>query len=273
MPRCCKTMQRIIADIFCDNSGIERPQMGSYRRLVEKAYRILVVDDDVEILRLMQGVLERAGMIPLSAQSVSEAENLFAQEEIDLIVLDLMMKDEDGLSFCRRLRARSSIPVIMLTALSSDIDRIVGLEVGADDYLGKPFNPRELIARIKAVMRRVSEGTTNTGPTSGSALVFGPFRLVPEQMLLTKNGTEEIVLTSGEFALLKILVERAPRVLSRETLLDLSRGMSATPFDRTIDSQISRIRNKIGDDPRHPSYIKTVRNLGYALSAKVSREE
>ncbi|MEO1730093.1 MAG: response regulator [Pseudomonadota bacterium] len=239
---------------------------------MENSYRILIVDDDVEILRLVQGVLERAGMSPLTAQTVVEAESLFEQEDIDLIVLDLMMKDEDGLSFCRRLRAKSSVPVIILTALSSDIDRIVGLEVGADDYLGKPFNPRELVARIKAVMRRVSDGGNNSDPTKGDALTFGPFRLVPEQMLLTKNGVEEILLTSGEFALLKILVERAPRVLSRETLLDLSRGMSATPFDRTIDSQISRIRSKIGDDPRRPSYIKTVRNLGYALSSKVVRE-
>ena len=272
MLKCCKMLQRSARDILCDNLRIELGAPLSYRYEVENAYKILIVDDDLEILRLVQGVLERAGMAPLTAQTVGEAESLFDQDDIDLIVLDLMMKDEDGLSFCRRLRAKSSVPVIMLTALSSDIDRIVGLEVGADDYLGKPFNPRELVARIKAVMRRVSDGGNNSDPTTGSALTFGPFRLVPEQMLLTKNGGEEILLTSGEFALLKILVERAPRVLSRETLLDLSRGMSATPFDRTIDSQISRIRSKIGDDPRRPSYIKTVRNLGYALSAKVVRE-
>lgn len=239
---------------------------------MECAYRILVVDDDVEILRLVEGVLQRAGMIPLTARSVAEGEALLGQSEVDLIVLDLMMKDEDGLSFCRRLRAKDSTPVIFLTALSSDIDRIVGLEVGADDYLGKPFNPRELVARIKAVMRRSAERVESPGPTSGGALRFGPFRLVPEQMSLSNADGDEIHLTSGEFVLLKILAERAPRVLSRETLLDLSRGLDATPFDRTIDSQISRIRNKLGDDPRRPTYIKTVRNLGYALSSRVTRE-
>jgi len=241
-------------------------------RLVEHAYRILVVDDDTEILRLVQGVLERAGMLPISAKSVGEAEALLKHNKIDLIVLDLMMRDEDGLSFCRRLRANSMTPVIMLTALSGDVDRIVGLEVGADDYLGKPFNPRELVARIKSVMRRTNHQGNVSGPTMGDTLCFGPFRLVPEQLTLTREGGEEIDLTSGEFALLKILVENAPRVLSRETLLDLSRGLNATPFDRTIDSQISRIRSKIGDDPRRPAFIKTIRNLGYAVSARVVRE-
>ncbi|MEM1194976.1 MAG: response regulator [Pseudomonadota bacterium] len=239
---------------------------------MESAQKILVVDDDAEILRLVRGVLERAGMSPLTATSVAEAEALLTHNEVDLIVLDLMMQDEDGLSFCRRLRATSSTPVIMLTALSSDVDRIVGLEVGADDYLGKPFNPRELIARIKAVMRRAGQTARKASPTSGETLRFGPFCLIPEQMLLSRDDGEEIPLTSGEFALLKILVERAPRVLSRETLLDLSRGMDATPFDRTIDSQISRIRSKIGDNPRRPAYIKTIRNLGYALSTRVVRE-
>ena len=239
---------------------------------MECVHRILVVDDDAEILRLVEGVLQRAGMTALTAGSVAEAEALLAQQEVDLIVLDLMMSDEDGLSFCRRFRAKDTTPVIFLTALSSDIDRIVGLEVGADDYLGKPFNPRELVARIKAVMRRTADTSEHQGPTSGDTLRFGPFRLVPEQMSLCNAEGEEIQLTSGEFVLLKILVERSPRVLSRETLLDLSRGFDATPFDRTIDSQISRIRSKLGDDPRRPTYIKTVRNLGYALSSPVTRE-
>ncbi len=239
---------------------------------MERTPKILVVDDDAEILRLVRGVLERAGMSPLTAGSVAQGEALLEHNEVDLIVLDLMMRDEDGLSFCRRLRATSTVPVIMLTALSSDVDRIVGLEVGADDYLGKPFNPRELIARIKAVMRRTVQQNDGTNSTSGHTLRFGPFRLVPDQMSLSREGGEEIRLTSGEFALLKVLAERAPRVLSRETLLDLSRGLDAAPFDRTIDSQISRIRSKIGDDPRRPAYIKTIRNLGYALSTRVVRE-
>ena len=233
---------------------------------------ILVIDDDEEILHLLKSVLERAGMSVLTAASVRDGEALLGRGEVDLLILDVMMRDEDGLSFCRRLRATVTTPIIMLTALSTDVDRIVGLEVGADDYLGKPFNPRELIARIKAVLRRTALPLSDASPTSGCALCFGPFRLVPEQMLLSHRNGEEIRLTSGEFALLKILVERAPRVLSRETLLDLSRGLDVTSFDRSIDSQISRIRSKIGDDPRRPTYIKTIRNLGYAVSTRVVRE-
>lgn len=238
---------------------------------MEEAYQILVVDDDAEILRLLEGTLQRAGMVPFTASSVPEAERVLETDTIDLIVLDLMMQGEDGMSFCRRLRVEKAIPVIMLSALSNEIDRIIGLEVGADDYLGKPFNPRELIARIRAVLRR-AEGTPKV-QDEGSETVyrFGPFRLITNEMALIKDGGEEIQLTSGEFVLLKILVQHAPRVLSRDVLLDLSRGVSASPFDRTIDSQISRIRSKIEDDPRRPSYVKTVRNLGYAFSAKVKR--
>lgn len=166
----------------------------------------------------------------------------------------------------------SDLPVIMLTALSEDVDRIVGLELGADDYLGKPFNPRELVARIKAVMRRREASSDGQPAKANSTLCFGPYRLMPEEMSLQKEDGTDIILTSGEFALLRILVERAPRVLSRDTLLDLSRGINANPFDRSIDSQISRIRRKLEADPRQPVYIKTVRNLGYAFSARVERE-
>lgn len=233
---------------------------------------ILVVDDDTELLALVAGVLERSGMRTLTAQSVAEAEASIAEERADLVVLDLMMPGEDGLSFCRRLRATSSLPVIMLTAMAEDIDRIVGLEIGADDYLGKPFNPRELVARIKAVLRRRE---TDAAPVSASpmrALRFEGFVLLPDQLSLKDARGGEVALTSGEFALLLALVERAPRVLSREMLLDLSRGVNTNPFDRSIDSQISRIRRKIELDPRQPQFIKTVRNLGYAFSAPVTRE-
>ncbi|MEM9878265.1 MAG: response regulator [Pseudomonadota bacterium] len=239
---------------------------------MQRPYSILIVDDDPEIRALVQSYLARNGMHPVTAHSVPEAEEKLAQCEIDLIVLDLMMQGEDGLSFCKRLRTSSQIPVIMLTALSEDIDRIVGLEVGADDYLGKPFNPRELVARIKAIMRRTeAELSAPTRPQS-TTLRFGPFRLIPDQMALLREPDDEIHLTSGEFALLLALVERAPRVLSRDALLDLSRGAQANPFDRSIDSQISRIRSKIEADPRRPVYIKTVRNLGYACAADVTRD-
>ncbi|MFZ4690195.1 MAG: response regulator [Polymorphobacter sp.] len=233
---------------------------------------ILIVDDDKELRALVEGALTRNGMHVTTAGSAAEAEPIIARGSIDLIVLDLMMPGEDGLSFCRRLRAASSIPVIMLTAIAEDVDRIVGLEVGADDYLGKPFNPRELVARIKAILRRGRPADTVPAPPRRTAYRFGGFRLLPDQMALTAPDGSDITLTSGEFALLLALVERAPRVLSRETLLDLSRGVNSNPFDRSIDSQISRIRRKIETDGRQPALIKTVRNLGYAFTAAVTRE-
>lgn len=241
---------------------------------MEQGPSILIVDDDGDIRTLVQGVLQRNGMRAQTAASVAEAEPILAEGRTDLVVLDLMMPGEDGLSFCRRLRSASAVPVIMLTAIAEDVDRIVGLEIGADDYLAKPFNPRELVARIKAVLRR-RDGTASAPAarrTSG-AFRFGPYRLLPDQMALETVDGNEVVVTSGEFALLLALVERAPRVLSRETLLDLSRGVATSPFDRSIDSQISRIRRKIERDPRQPGLIKTVRNLGYALTVPVARED
>lgn len=238
---------------------------------METAARILVVDDDADIRALMEGVLARSGMTAKTARSAAEAEAALESFAADLIVLDLMMEGEDGLSFCRRLRMRSTVPIIMLTALAEDVDRIVGLEVGADDYLAKPFNPRELVARIKSVLRRSREPALASETRRNPAFAFGPFRLHPEHMSLTREDAAPVHLTSGEFALLLALVERAPRVLSRDQLLDLSRGAVADPFDRSIDSQISRLRGKIEADPRQPEYIKTVRNLGYAFAAAVTR--
>jgi DNA-binding response OmpR family regulator len=235
------------------------------------ANRILVVDDDADILALVEGVLERSGMTAKTARNAAEADTALASFPADLIVLDLMMEGEDGLSFCRRLRMRSNVPIIMLTALAEDVDRIIGLEIGADDYLPKPFNPRELVARIKSVLRRAREAKQVEYTGGNSVFAFGPFRLSPAQMSLTHQDGGTVHLTSGEFALLLALVERAPRVLSRDQLLDLSRGAVANPFDRSIDSQISRLRNKIEADLRYPEYIKTVRNLGYAFAANVVR--
>lgn len=235
------------------------------------ANRILVVDDDADILELVQGVLGRSGMTAQTARNAAEAETALESFPADLIVLDLMMEGEDGLSFCRRLRARSNVPIIMLTALTEDVDRIVGLEIGADDYLAKPFNPRELVARIKSVLRRARDANAGEDTGGNSRFTFGSYTLSPAQMSLARKDGRLVQLTSGEFALLLALVERAPRVLSRDQLLDLSRGAAANPFDRSIDSQISRLRNKIEADPRNPEYIKTVRNLGYAFAARVER--
>lgn len=238
---------------------------------MENAHRILVVDDDAEILSLVEGVLTRNGMSARTATSTTEAETVLESFPADLIVLDLMMEGEDGLSFCRRLRSRSNVAIIMLTALAEDVDRIVGLEIGADDYLGKPFNPRELIARIKSVLRRGREPAANREAPVSQGYAFGPFRLDPAKMSLTRDDGTPVHLTSGELALLVALVEHAPRVLSRDQLLNLSRGAVANPFDRSIDSQISRLRSKLENDPRRPEYIKTVRNLGYAFTASTKR--
>lgn len=234
--------------------------------------RILIVDDDNEIRELVGGLLARNHMEARLARNVTEAEAQLEAERIDLIVLDIMMPGEDGTSFCRRLRQDSNIPIIMLTALDEDIDRIVGLEMGADDYLPKPFNPRELVARIKNVLRRappVRPGETHAAP---QCFAFDRFRLYPETRRLTDETGMDISLTSGEFSLLLVLIERAPRVLNRDQLLDLSRGAASNPFDRSIDAQISRLRRKLESNPRQPALIKTVRNLGYAFAAKVVKE-
>lgn len=240
-------------------------------KAMSAAYSILIVDDDAEILALLEGVLGRNGMAARIARNAAEADAVLSTFQADLIVLDLMMEGEDGLSFCRRLRMRSNVPIIMLTALAEDVDRIIGLEIGADDYLPKPFNPRELVARIKSVLRRARDVKPPEATPGRSVFAFGPYRLSPAQMSLLDQSGGPVHLTSGEFALLLALVERAPRVLSRDQLLDLSRGAVANPFDRSIDSQISRLRNKIEADPRNPEYIKTVRNLGYAFAANVTR--
>ena len=233
--------------------------------------KILIIDDDNEIRQLVGDLLTRNHMEPVLARDVPDAEHYMEKTRFDLIVLDIMMPGEDGPSFCRRLRQDSQIPIIMLTALGEDVDRIIGLEMGADDYLPKPFNPRELVARIKNVLRRappVRPGETQAGDL---VLAFDRYRLNPETRTLTDDKGEEIALTSGEFSLLLVLLERAPRVLNRDQLLDLSRGAAANPFDRSIDAQISRLRRKLELDPRQPALIKTVRNLGYAFAAKVER--
>ena len=188
---------------------------------------------------------------------------------IDLVVLDLMLPGEDGLALCRRLRARSSIPVIMLTAMGEDIDRIVGLEVGADDYLPKPFNPRELLARIKAVLRRAERGLGGSPNVPDLVYRFSGWTLDIASRQLLSPDNAEVALTTGEFELLRALVEHPQRVLSREQLLDLTRGVDAAPFDRSIDVQVSRIRRKIESDPDKPALIKTVRSVGYTFAVAV----
>jgi len=232
---------------------------------------ILVVDDAPDIRELVQGVLQRNHMKVLTAKSVAEAEDCLSRERVSLLLLDVMMPGEDGTSFCRRLRQDSDIPILMLSALGEELDRVVGLEMGADDYLAKPFNARELVARIKSLLRRappLKPGETHRVSTCYS---FGPFQLYPETRSLQLGG-EETALTSGEFAVLLALVEHAPRILNRDQLLDFTRGAAANSFDRSIDTQISRLRRKLKRELGQPDVIKTVRNVGYALAVPVTKQ-
>lgn len=231
---------------------------------------ILVVDDHREIRDAVTRYLEKNGMRVTAAASAAEMDTSLKAGRYDLIVLDVMMPGEDGLSAARRLAAAGGPPILMLSALSEDTDRIVGLEVGADDYLPKPFNPRELLARIKAILRRSERTEQLGGSLGGRRLAFAGWMLDTDRRLLTKEeGNEEVRLTSAEFKLLTVFLERPRFVLSREQLLDLTSGRAADVFDRTIDNQVSRLRRKIERDPSQPEIITTVRAGGYSLSADV----
>ena len=232
---------------------------------------ILVVDDDREIRDLTGRYLRKHGFRVESAADAKAMDRLLRDGRFDLIVLDLMLPGEDGLSICRRLRASTRIPILMLTAVAEDTDRIIGLEIGADDYLTKPFNPRELLARIRAVLRRAERADSAADPVEG-VLTFSGWRLDPARRELRDPQGVLIELTAGEFGLLMALVERPRRVLSRDRLLDLTKGRDAQPFDRSIDVQVSRLRRKIEPDPKNPDMIKTVRSGGYIFTLPVERQ-
>ena len=228
--------------------------------------RILVVDDDARIRDLLKRYLTQEGLEVLLAEDGRSLSRVLQRDSVDLIVLDLMLPGEDGLSICRRLRqAKDRTPIIMLTAKSEDIDRIVGLEVGADDYLGKPFNPRELLARIHAVLRRRPPTEVPGAPSSGEEVVqFGPYTLDLGLRTLRKQGND-IPLATGEFAMLKALVRHPRQPLSRDKLAQLARGREFEPFDRSLDVQVSRLRKLIEEDPAAPRYIQTVWGVGYVF--------
>ncbi|MCX7241149.1 MAG: two-component system response regulator OmpR [Burkholderiales bacterium] len=228
--------------------------------------KILVVDDDARIRDLLRRYLTQEGFDVLLAEDGKSLNRIMQRETADLMVLDLMMPGEDGLSICRRLRAaKEAIPIIMLTAKGEDVDRIVGLEVGADDYLGKPFNPRELLARIHAVLRRRPTLEVPGAPsTENEKASFGAFTFDLAARTLHKGG-EELPLTTGEFAMLKALVRHPRLPLSRERLAQLSRGREFEPFDRSLDVQISRLRKLIEIDPTSPRLIQTVWGVGYVF--------
>ena len=233
--------------------------------------RIAILDDDEDVRGLLQRYLQQHGFEAYGAADAAGLFRILDEHEIDLIVLDLMMPGEDGFQVCRRLRASSTIPIIMLTAKKDDVDRIVGLEMGADDYVTKPFNPRELVARIRAVMWRVRAGAAPEGaPAHKLQYRFDTWTLNAATRTLRDAAGNEVELSGGEFALLMVFLQNTGRVLNRDQLFDLTRGRSSTPVDRGIDIQVSRLRRKIepGDGP--PRLLKTVRGAGYVFTPRVT---
>ncbi|MFB2564741.1 response regulator [Rhizobium sp. IMFF44] len=241
---------------------------------MQKAAHIAVVDDHSDIRDLVGQYLEQQGYKVSVADSGLALRRILERGAVDLIVLDVMMPGEDGLSVCRHLRATTDTPIIFLTATSEDTDRIIGLELGADDYLVKPFNPRELLARIRAVLRRVNGVPQQQRETLKKARVVrvGQWRVNMGRQELSGDDGVGIPLSTAEFRLLKVFLERPGMVLSREQLLDLTVGRTADIFDRSIDNQVSRLRKKIEPDPKNPSVIKTHWGGGYSLSADVGFE-
>ncbi len=232
----------------------------------EQKPRILVVDDDLRLRQLLERYLAEQGFAARAVDGAVAMDKALTRELYDLIVLDLMMPGEDGLAICRRLRGDANgMAIIMLTAKGDEVDRIIGLELGADDYLPKPFNPRELVARIHAVLRRRAAPPPPGAPAAvDAAITFGNVGLNLGTRELTRNG-ETTTLTTGEFALLKVLVEHPRKPLSRDKLMELARGREYDVFDRSIDVQVSRLRKLVEDDPAKPRYIQTVWGFGYVF--------
>jgi len=232
---------------------------------------ILIVDDDREIRSLLADYLETNGFQAFTAADGSSMWHLLEKQPVDLIVLDLGLPGEDGLQLCRRLRTQSEIPVVMLTARGEPLDRILGLEMGADDYMVKPFEPRELLARIRNVLRRRSP-LTEGDSRDAQRIVFSNWTLdLVGRHLLNPHGTA-VMLSGAEFRLLKIFLQHPNRVLNRDQLSMLTKGHDADPLDRSIDLQVSRLRQKLEDDAKNPVLLKTVRNEGYVLASTVHME-
>jgi DNA-binding response OmpR family regulator len=223
--------------------------------------RILVIDDDPGLTDLLAEYLQTRGLAVVTAPDGERGLERLRAGGIDLVILDVMMPGKDGFEVCREIRADSTVPVIMLTARGDELDRIVGLELGADDYLPKPFNPRELLARIGAVLRR-----RGAAPVASEAISAAGVRLDPERREVQVDG-EPVELTTTEFEILRVLVGSAGRVVPRERLMELARGPDWAAFERSVDVHVSHLRRKLGDDPRAPRRIKTVRGVGYMVPA------
>ena len=234
---------------------------------------LLVIDDDHEIRDLLTRFMEKNGFRITAVRDAREARRAWTRGAFQLVVLDLMLPGESGLDLARWLRDQEDVPIVMLSAMGEDTDRIIGLELGADDYIAKPFNPRELMARIRAIMRRATD--TQDSPSSGERIArplrFAGWTLEPARRRLLNPEGVEVPLTGGEYDLLFALLERANRVLTRDMLLDLLRGRQAGPFDRAIDVAVSRLRRKLDDQGGGAQLIKTVRGGGYVLAATVER--
>jgi len=230
---------------------------------------ILIVDDDAQIRQLLRDYLSGFAMSVVAVADGKAMAEALIKGSFDLIILDLMLPGEDGLSLCRNLRAKSDIPVLMLTARGEAMDRIIGLEVGADDYIVKPFEPRELVARIQTILRRARGNGENSKEQKEAVFMGWRLNFILRQLV----SPEELVipLSNAEFRLLAVLIEHPNRVLTRDFLLDVARGRNMDVFDRSIDILISRVRQKLNDDPRTPSMIKTVRGEGYLFDVKVTR--
>lgn len=235
---------------------------------------ILIVDDDAQIRDLLSDYLSGFGMTVVAVEDGARMDEALKQHPIDLVILDLMLPGEDGLSLCRKLRAKSDIPILMLTARGETLDRIVGLEVGADDYIPKPFEPRELVARIQSILRRTHGSHGAQGEPAkplGETVTFDGWTLqIPLRQLVSANGTV-VPISNAEFRLLSVFIEHPNRVLTRDFLLETARGRNIDLFDRSIDILVSRLRQKLNDDPRVPGVIKTIRGEGYMFDAKVTR--
>ena len=231
------------------------------------AARILVVDDDPGMRTLLEAYLGDSGFTVEAAENGAAMWRVLEKGMPDAIVLDLMMPGEDGLSLARKLRSQSNVPILMLSARGEEIDRVVGLEMGADDYLAKPFSPRELLARLRALLRRSQAQVIPDKAVDATA--FGPYQLDVSSHCLTRDGIE-VKLSTAEFALLRIFVEHPRRVMSRDTLVDMLKGYERDPYDRSIDTRVTRLRRKIETNPGEPVYVRTVRGEGYLFNPRGS---
>ncbi len=234
---------------------------------------IVILDDDPEICNLLQEYLEKNGLRATTVNNGKALWRMLDEKHIDLIVLDLMLPGEDGLELCRNLRARLNIPILILSALGDETDRIIGLEMGADDYLAKPFNPRELLARIKVILRRSRTLPGRDEIETVSQLAFANWRLDLTTRHLISPEKVVIPLSGGEFRLLRVFLEHPKRVLTRDQLLELSQGREAQAFDRSIDVLVGRLRRHLGENAREPSIIQTARGAGYILAAEVIQKK